>query len=373
MPASSTSYATIASVVYNTVFMVPFLIPSMIPEVFPGMKTEECSRRGVCAETPEFTCAKIYMQVIVAAALMFVSASAVGGKKGLLGAIGTFAAVQAKHITVDGLIPPAPVMVMTAGVLAAILFAPGEWGKRALVGYCCLNAFTFVTNPLMVVQDTWPSITEGSEAAKVSCFLLEVIALYMVMVATVVATPNRKLGMAYAWTFDLAILLKHVVIDKSGPPPPLIVLNLVIVALSWYEYGFANLKPAADKAMKEGPMKLHALVLGTAFVPMFALESVGISAPMAGLAAVDESYQYTGLMAMLLMMMTIFLAMVGWMEYTAKMEGKMFAMYHYFLSVAVVYWFFQPTTTTMGKVMFAAPLAFTAWCVYIVVTKDKQA
>ena len=158
-----------------------------------------------------------------------------------------------------------------------------------------------------------------------------------------------------------------------GPPPPLIVVNLVIVALSWYEYGYTNLKPAAERAIKDGPMKIHSILLLTGFVPMFFLESIGLSAPMVGLAAVDTSYVYNGFTAMLLMMITIFLAMTAVNEYTGAMAGKMFCVYHYFLSVAVVYWDFQPTTTPMGKMMFAPPLMFTAWCVYIVVTKDKQA
>ena len=292
---------------------------------------------------------------------------------GLLGAIGVFALTQIKHITVDGLIPPPPVMIMTAITLLAILLAPGEWGKRVFVFYCCFNALVFSTNPLMVLQDTYPTLTEGSEAFKVGKFLLEVIALYLVMSAIVAATPNRKLGFAYAWTAELSILAKHVIINKSGPPPPLIVLSCLIVALYWVEYGYNNLKPAAEKAVKDGPMKMHALLLGTAFAPMFFFESIGISFPMVGLAAVDESYVYNGFTAMLLMMITVFICMVGWMEYTGAMTGKMFCLYHYFLSVAVVFWDFQPTTTVMGKMMFAPPLMFTAWCVYIVVTKDKQA
>lgn len=370
---AKTSYATIASQVYNTLGIFPFLMPSMIPEVFPLMKTQDCPRRGPCTNTLEFDVAIIYMQVIVGTAMMFVSLTAMPGKNGLLGAMGVFALTQIKHITVDGLFPPPPVMVMTAGVILAILLAPGEWGKRVYVGFCCFNALVFSTQPLMVLQDTYPMITESSEAFKAGKFLLEVIALYLVMCAIVAATPNRKLGFAYAWTAGLSILGKHVIINKSGPPPPLIVLMCIIVALYWVEYGYNNLKPAAEKAVKDGPMKLHAMILGTAFAPMFFFESIGISFPMVGFAAVDESYAYNGFTAMLLMMVTIFVCMVGWMEYTGAMTGKMFCLYHYFLSVAVVFWDFQPTTTLMGQLLFAPPLMFTAWCVYIVVTKDKQA
>ena len=48
---------------------------------------------------------------------------------------------------------------------------------------------TFTTNPLMVLQDTFPGITEDSEAFKVGSFCFEVIALYLVMTAAVVMTP----------------------------------------------------------------------------------------------------------------------------------------------------------------------------------------
>ena len=122
------SWATIASTFYNTVGILPFLIPSMIPEVFPDMKTEECPRRGTCTNTLEFDVAIIMMQVIVCAALMFVSITLMPGKNGLLGAIAIITLTQIKHIVVDGLMPPPPVMVMTVGTILAILLAPGEWG-----------------------------------------------------------------------------------------------------------------------------------------------------------------------------------------------------------------------------------------------------
>merc|ERR1711865_357268 len=128
-------------------------------------------------------------------------------------------------------------------------------------------------------------------------------------------TPNRALGLAYSWTAVLPVLGKHVILDKSGPPAFMIVLNFVGVAVAWYEVGWANLKPSAEKAMQSGPMKLHAMIVGTGFVPYFLVESIGLSFPMVGLA--------------------------------------------------VTFWMLQPSTSDLGKLFFAAPLAFTAWCVYI--------
>lgn len=292
-------------------------------------------------------------------------------KNGLLAGLTCFICTMGKHIMVDGLIPPPPVMVMTAITLLAVVAAPGEWGKRAFVGFCLINAFTFITQPLMVLQDTFPSITAGSEAEKHGIWFLEVIALYSIMAAIFAATPDRDLGLAYSWQVVLPVLGKHVILDKSGPPAFMIALNLVGVAAAWYEYGWADLKPAAEKAMQSGPMKMHAIIVATGFVPYFAVESMGLSLPMVGLAAIDSSYAYTGATGMLTGMLAIFCWMAAYAEYTGKMEGKLFAFYHYFLATVVAFWMLQPTTTFEGKLFFAAPLLFTAWCVLIVVTKDK--
>jgi hypothetical protein len=243
-------------------------------------------------------------------------------KNGLLAGLTCFICTMGKHIMVDGLIPPPPVMVMTAITLLAVVAAPGEWGKRAFVGFCLINAFTFITQPLMVLQDTFPSITAGSEAEKHGIWFLEVIALYSIMAAIFAATPDRDLGLAYSWQVVLPVLGKHVILDKSGPPAFMIALNLVGVAAAWYEYGWADLKPAAEKAMQSGPMKMHAIIVATGFVPYFAVESMGLSLPMVGLAAIDSSYAYTGATGMLTGMLAIFCWMAAYAEYTGKMEGN---------------------------------------------------
>ena len=116
-------------------------------------------------------------------------------------------------------------------------------------------------------------------------------------------------------------------------------------------------------------MKLHAMIVGTGFVPYFAIETVGISAPMLGLAAIDASFKYTALTSLLTGMLTIFCAVVSYMEYTGQMDGKMFATYHYFLSALCLFWQFQPTTSMVGALFFAAPHMFTAWSIYLIVSK----
>jgi len=372
MAPESTKYAVYISLFYNVVGMLPFLMPDTIKDLIPGIKTEDCPRRNKCVEHVDFTSAKIYLQVIVGVAVMYACLIGIDNRKnGLLAALGCFIFTMGKHIVVDGLIPPPPVMVMTAITLAAVAVAPGEWGKRVFVGFNLINAFTFITQPLMVLNDTFPSIVAGSDALRNGTWFLEVIALYSVMSAIFAATPNRALGLAYSWTAVLPVLGKHVILDKSGPPAFMIVLNFVGVAVAWYEVGWANLKPSAEKAMQSGPMKLHAMIVGTGFVPYFLVESIGLSFPMVGLAAIDSSYAYTGATALLCGMLAIFCSMTAYTEYTGQMEGKLFALYHYFLSVVVTFWMLQPSTSDLGKLFFAAPLAFTAWCVYIVVTKDK--
>jgi hypothetical protein len=372
--AEMTQFGKLLTLFYNVVGMAPFGLMSatMVKEVWTHITPETCPRRGSCTETLEFTVAKIYLQVMFGVAMMYSSTLMFPGKKGLLGAMACMCLTMGKHIVIDGLIPPPPVMAMTAGLVAAIMFAPGEWGKRAFVGYCFFNAFTFTTAPLMVLQDTFPDLTEGSEAFKVGKFSFEVISLYMVMSGLVAATPSPSLGLAYSMQVGSTILAKHVIIDKSGPPTPMICLWIVATLASWFEVGFANFDKKTEKAFKDGPMKVHAIIVGTGFVPYFALECIGVSAPVLGLAAVDSSYSYSGSSALFTGMLATFCAITAEAEYTGKMDGKMFAMYHYFLSAVCLFWQFQSTTTTIGALFFAAPHMFTLWSAFLVYTSSSS-
>ena len=64
--------------------------------------------------------------------------------------------------------------------------------------------------------------------------------------------------------------------------------------------------------------------------------------------------------------------MTAYEEYSLHQEPKMFAMYHYFLSAFILFYQFQPSTTTIGVLFFMPPHAFTAWCVYLVVSDPKH-
>jgi hypothetical protein len=369
------SIAKYLALAYNVVGMIPFAIMSadMVKETWPGIKEETCKSgpfaKGPCSPSLEFTTGCIYCQVVAGVAFFFASLIAFPGEKGMLAAMGCMVCTMAKHISIDGLMPPPPVMAMTAAVVLTLVFAGETWGKRAFVAYCALNAFTFFTNPLMVLTDTFPDITPDTEAFKIGSFLLEVIGLYMLMAAAYTAIPSKTLGLAIATQIGATVLVKHVLQYKLGPPTPMIVLYAAATIAAWYENGWTNFKPAAETAIKKGPMKMHATLLITGFIPYFVAESFGISFPMVGMASIDTSYAFTGMTQLLFGMLAIFTAMTAYSEWFGFMEGKMFAAYHYALSPVVFLWQSQPSTSTLGVAFFAAPHMFTLWSIYIAVTK----
>ena len=73
------------------------------------------------------------------------------GKNGRLAAMGCMILTMLKHIIIDGLIPPPPVMAMTAGVVVANLAAPGEWGKRA---FGAQNSPDFAEGPPSLISSS---------------------------------------------------------------------------------------------------------------------------------------------------------------------------------------------------------------------------
>jgi len=363
------------SLLYNVAGMLPFGLMSadMVTEVWPAITRETCTKggwgsKGTCEETLEFTVAKIYLQVMFGMSLLYSCQLVFSGNTANLASVSCLALTMTKHIMVDGLIPPPPVIAMTALTFLA-QFAPGAWGKRAFIFLCFFNALTFITQPLMVLQDSFPDIVEGSKEAELGAFCFEVISLYLVMAGLVALVPMKAYGLALATHVGLGVVGKHVLINKAGPPPPMIALWIVTTVVAWYEYGWKK-SSSVEKAIKARPMYLHGMIMATNFVPFFIFESIGISPPVIGFAAIDTSYAYTGLVAMLLGMLAVFSGYVAYTEITGQMDGQMFAAYHYGISLVLFLWQCQASTTLVGVLFFMMPHMFTMWTIYLTVANS---
>ncbi|EOD22775.1 hypothetical protein EMIHUDRAFT_424489 [Emiliania huxleyi CCMP1516] len=370
--------AKYGSILYNTVGVLPFGLMSaeMLPEVWKGIATETCKTGfgggKTCTEALEFTVGKVYLQVICGSALFYAMHLLLEGKSALLASMAMLIGTMGKHILVDDLMPPPPVMAMVALTVALILLAPAAWGRRAYIGFCVVNAATFLLDPLTVITDSFPAVEAGSPAAEIGTFEFEVVALYFLCAAVTVASPSKAYGLAYSCQMGCALLLKHILVNKSGPPAPMVALYAVTSMGAWYEVGWADFPKPLEEAMQAGPIVLHGLIVFFFFVPYFALETVGISLPYVGLAHVDESYTHGGSTLLMTGMLAIFSAMTSYDEMAGCTSAKMFAAHHYFLSLVVFFWQVQPTTTAFGAAFGSVPHLFTAWTCYLVLSKTKQ-
>ena len=163
LSALCTMQAKYGSILYNTVGVLPFGLMSaeMLPEVWKGIATETCKTGfgggKTCTEALEFTVGKVYLQVICGSALFYAMHLLLEGKSALLASMAMLIGTMGKHILVDDLMPPPPVMAMVALTVALILLAPAAWGRRAYIGFCVVNAATFLLDPLTVITDSFPA------------------------------------------------------------------------------------------------------------------------------------------------------------------------------------------------------------------------
>lgn len=151
-----------------------------------------------------------------------------------------FVLVQAKHISVDGLIPPVPVMVLGGIVLALGAYTAfvadakaTDYSKYAFIGQFCLNLAVFVMDPGQVVKDTWAGI-DGA-ALGIGTLFVGVIQLYAAMFIVLFALDS-PLSHFVSMTLGMGQLYRDVVLNESGPPMPVLVLFVVVFLSS--AYGF---------------------------------------------------------------------------------------------------------------------------------------
>ena len=184
----------------------------------------------------------VYCEVIGALALMVAAAVYYEGSR--MRTFMTqlpFVCIQAKHIFVNGLIPPVPVMalagiVLALGVYNAFFVSDTEgtdYSKYAFIGQFALNLAVFVMDPGQVVKDTWPDI-DGA-ALGIGTLFIGVIQLYAAMFI-VLFVLEAPLSHFVSMTLGMGQLYRDVVLNESGPPIPVLVLFIVVFLSS--AYGF---------------------------------------------------------------------------------------------------------------------------------------
>lgn len=344
-----------------SLFTAAALVSSDQPllDAWPTIQKELCTRRGGCATTLEYTIGTVYMQVIAGISCILAGLVATKGEAGYQIHCIIMASLFSKHYFVDGLMPPPPVMIMTAIMFLASFT---EYAKRVYLFFLGAQVVTFFFQPEMVLRDTFADV-DGVGLA-VGLAAIEVICVLAAEGWLIAALPS-KLGLTCAMWLQQALLLKHVILDKQGPPMPIIVFQTVVLLATTYDYGWANLAPEQERAMRV-PMKLHGFVLATGFGPLFLAEALGFSPPVIGLANVDSAYAPSNFLNLMMMMVSVGWGALAYMELTCKMEGKLFWAYHLPLSVAVAFWAASSTATPFGKLFMAAPHFFTAWSTLIV-------
>jgi len=106
---------------------------------------------------------------------------------------------------------------------------------------------------------------------------------------------------------------------------------------------------------------VHSLIGFAGFIPYFILEGFGISLPLIGFASIDPTYSLDGITQMMIFFAASFLAVVCYCEYHAITDAKVFAMYHYPVSAAILKWQLSGNASLIGILFLSAPHMFTLW------------
>lgn len=220
--------------------------PDMVNDM---MKVDEAGNRvgnsydGVHGELSalDIEVGTVYSQVIgamalVAAALVYFEGSPTRWFWGQL----PFCLVQLKHILVDGLIPPPPVMVLAAGTLAVTAYGgfvdngKESYGKYAYVGQGVINLIAFVADPVTLVKDTWPDISGA--ALESGVIFVGVFQCYVAIFLVLSLIEPAAKAQFVAMVIGMGQLSKDVFINDTGPPMPILVTFVGIFFTS--AYGF---------------------------------------------------------------------------------------------------------------------------------------
>jgi len=212
-----------------------FFVPSMpVKETFGDLSGQE------------FLVARVYSEVIGGLSLALFVGTCPGAMGVLLSSM-CWILTMAKHILVDNLQPPMPVLIMATSCVAINFYSvktESKLGKRVFMAFNALNAFMFFTNPGQVLADSFPSVSAGSNAYKYAVLLIEVVATHCVCQILTQCPP--PLGRAMAMTALLGLVAKHNVVDNFGPPLP--VLGLMVVCAAAQYYAVATKKRKAKPA-----------------------------------------------------------------------------------------------------------------------------
>jgi hypothetical protein len=145
-----------------------------------------------------------------------------------------------KLFSVDGLIPPVPVMVLCVATLAVAAMHATSKGpagvaahaKYVFAGESAINLLAFVANPAQVVLDTWPSATGASlEAGVVFVGVIQFYMAVFLVLSFFEGAQARFIAMCLVvcqWYRDIILL-------DSGPPLPVRVVGLALAAATAYE------------------------------------------------------------------------------------------------------------------------------------------
>ena len=182
--------------------------------------------------TPAWRIATTYAEVAGAFNFML-AATTCPGPRGYLLAMGTLVGMMTKHMLVDDLMPPPPVIVLGVGgfvVAAYAFFNDNKWGKWAFLANNAVNAAAFLFMPLTPLRDSFPD--SNGLGLVIGLLFMEVIGYHCVM-CLLTCCPG-DLGRAMAMTAGIVLMAKHNYVDNVGPPMPVAVMMCAATAACWY-------------------------------------------------------------------------------------------------------------------------------------------